>query len=255
LFGVDVRISTYSPNILRVYERNYPGKAFQLPGPPLNALIDRLIITDGIEKCRSKRNDGFITCLLTGQIFGGKTHNTLDKLLNHSSADSINLPRIKVLAPRSIVPEYSEGKIQVIPTADGHVSESEYVDKYIRSDVVLLPYSQRTYADTISGIFVDSVTLGCIPLVTKNTSMAHALEEFGLDALAIDWDNEFSWAVVDNIMSNASIRDKCRIMTEEFRKRYRNASLAQSIALMVGAAIEDAALNRKGVPPALPGWP
>jgi hypothetical protein len=57
-------------------------------------------------------------------------------------------------------------------------------------NIVLLPYfggEGEAYKLSSSGIFVDAVTAGLLPLVTKDTWMEYELNRFNLNELVVDW--------------------------------------------------------------------
>ena len=93
-----------------------------------------------------------------------------------------------------------------------HVISSELDAKKFSSllescNVVLLPYfggKGQAYKLSSSGIFVDAVTAGLLPLVTKDTWMECELNRFNLNELVIDWSkyNTFSdlSALIDELI-------------------------------------------------------
>jgi hypothetical protein len=76
--------------------------------------------------------------------------------------------------------------LRVIEVPDP-LPESEYVSLMLRSMVILLPYDPAWYRESTSGIFVEAVCAGKIPLVTADTWMAYELARFRLERLVIDW--------------------------------------------------------------------
>lgn len=78
------------------------------------------------------------------------------------------------------------GQIRITELPDP-LSESDYVSVMERSDIILLPYDTAVYSQATSGIFVEAVWAGKIPLVTARTWMANELCRFGLERLIVDW--------------------------------------------------------------------
>jgi hypothetical protein len=76
--------------------------------------------------------------------------------------------------------------VRIEPLPDP-LSEAEYAAAMMRSEVILLPYDPSWYRDATSGIFVEAVCAGKLPLVSQHTWMAHELAAFGLERLALDW--------------------------------------------------------------------
>lgn len=82
---------------------------------------------------------------------------------------------------------HSKIPITFIPTP---LPRSEYV-KWMRcADFVLLPYDQKMYERSTSGIFVEAIIAGSIPIVTKGTWMAQEYEYFDLREFIVDWREE-----------------------------------------------------------------
>lgn len=70
------------------------------------------------------------------------------------------------------------------------LSREEYLDWMQKADLILLPYSGENYSRRTSGIFVEAVSMGSMPVTTKNTWMAYELTKFGLQELIFCWDEE-----------------------------------------------------------------
>jgi hypothetical protein len=63
----------------------------------------------------------------------------------------------------------------------------EYMEWMQTAELVLLPYLGKDYARRTSGIFVEAVSVGAIPVTTKGTWMAYELGKFNLTELIFDW--------------------------------------------------------------------
>ena len=105
-------------------------------------------------------------------------------------------------------------RIHFIPT---EIAREEYVHWMNRAGLVLLPYSSNNYAFRTSGIFVEAVSMGAIPVVSQQTWMAYELKKFDLDELAIDWNQEKLIDLLRAIRSNDRVLAKLEQMSAFYR--------------------------------------
>lgn len=92
-------------------------------------------------------------------------------------------------------------------------------------NVVLLPYfggGVQAYKLSSSGVFVDSVTAGLLPLVTKHTWMEFELNRFNLNELVIDWGKFKTFSdlclLIDRLLNDENTMRKL----DEMRYSYAN---------------------------------
>ena len=79
-----------------------------------------------------------------------------------------------------------------IETVSNELNAQQFMSLLQNCQVVLLPYFgglAEAYKLSSSGIFVDSVAAGLLPLVTKDTWMEFELNRFNLNELVVDWSN------------------------------------------------------------------
>jgi hypothetical protein len=172
-----------------------------------------------------RRDHGKVVCVLAGQVFDHKGYEVFEKL---RCADFHNArSKIRMLVPEGI--GFSRKDVEVVETPSGQLSEEEYANKFLTSDAVLMPYKVAKYRYSVSGVFVDAVTLGCLPFVSRHTTMAEELQKFGLDELAVDWD-EFSWDFVVSITQNAIVKVKFDKMSLAYREQHCLSSFASAIS-------------------------
>ncbi|WP_353432692.1 hypothetical protein [Polynucleobacter sp. MWH-UH23A] len=103
---------------------------------------------------------------------------------------------------------------------DPILSTDKYLSTFQRVRYVILPYDKIRYSKSTSGVFVEAVLLGCIPVVEHGTWMAQELDKFGLMDLIVDF-NYFDLSdFVQNIESNIeNIEFKLQVMGK-FYARY-----------------------------------
>jgi hypothetical protein len=97
------------------------------------------------------------------------------------------------------------------------LSHSQYWEEMLRCDVLLLPYAPSTYSYSTSGVFVEGVIAGKIPIVSRGTWLASELTRFGLDRLIVDWQNPFFWQQIVDLTQNGDILFKLSQMQQEYR--------------------------------------
>lgn len=105
-------------------------------------------------------------------------------------------------------------------------------DQYVRwmqnADLILLPYLGKAYSQSTSGIFVEAICLGGIPVVTKGTWMAYELQKFSLSLLIFEWDEP---GLIDRL---AQIRENTDLEIElnRMRSHYRTFHCLSGFAAM-----------------------
>ncbi|MEM1368420.1 MAG: glycosyltransferase [Cyanobacteria bacterium P01_H01_bin.15] len=68
--------------------------------------------------------------------------------------------------------------IKYIPGIDsfaGGRSFSEHLEVLCQTDILLLPYISKKYAETVSGLFLEGAAMGCVMVVPSNTWMAQQI--------------------------------------------------------------------------------
>ncbi len=95
------------------------------------------------------------------------------------------------------------------------LSAKDYADWMLRSDCILLPYTSAKYRMSTSGIFVEAVSAGKIPVVRDNTWMADELRKHDLSELIIDWSGPAQ--AIYAIYKCSVIREKLKEMQKQYR--------------------------------------
>ncbi|MFA6502208.1 MAG: glycosyltransferase [Parachlamydiales bacterium] len=102
-----------------------------------------------------------------------------------------------------------------IPT---YLTREGYLEWMGKSDLILLPYVGESYQYKTSGIFVESICFGNIPVVSDNTWMAHELKKFNLDELVLNWEDNSIIEKLRTITLNNFIREKLDFMRKFYEK-------------------------------------
>ncbi|WP_415910911.1 hypothetical protein [Oleiharenicola sp. Vm1] len=104
--------------------------------------------------------------------------------------------------------------IELLPD---RLTEEQYAAEMARADFILLPYAPAVYRRRTSGIFVEAVVAGKIPIVSAGTWAASELERHGLLELAwVDWNPLTTFTRLLAIRHNADLA--CRL--QALRERY-----------------------------------
>jgi hypothetical protein len=236
VFRIATTISVYSPGLARFYSARVRGHVIEVSGPPINETINKMVSEENIGYARSLGRDDTekLVCLLAGQVTPGKRYEIMERLLSTATRDLANTGiKIKLRVPRGLQVHNMSDRVDVLETDSGLLTEQEYVSGYLTSEVVLMPYVASRYGDEASGVFIDAVTLGCMPLVSKHTTMASELEKFGLGELAVDWDSDFSWKFIVSVAQDAGVREKFNKMSLMYRKRHSLPSFAAEVSRII----------------------
>lgn len=114
------------------------------------------------------------------------------------------------------------------------LSSSEYAAWMSTADIILLPYDySRNYRKSTSGIFIESVVAGKIPIVTKGTWMAYQLSKYNLQDLITDWmmPDLISWFI--KVYEDKSIKEKISIMKKACIDYHNEHSFAKVMKELV----------------------
>lgn len=108
----------------------------------------------------------------------------------------------------------------VLPRAD-------YLSWMHTADLVALPYDPNVYAARTSGIFVEAITAGRMPLTTAGTWMAHELMRHNLPELIVDWAHPNVWGVLLALHTDATVRAKLAAMRAAYAQFHTVPSFAR----------------------------
>lgn len=136
-------------------------------------------------------------------------------------------PNIKFVIAECAKSMLGENKqILYIPS---DLSRTEYVEWMQKVDLVLLPYTAEAYTCRTSGVFVEAISLGAIPVVTKKTWMSSELERFGLSYLTFDWSEKDLFHTFCTLSDSPFLTALLEKMRMEYRKYHSEDGFAQKI--------------------------
>jgi hypothetical protein len=105
----------------------------------------------------------------------------------------------------------------------------DYHFHFNNCNVVLLPYKAERFRSGMSMVFIEAVAMCKLPIVSDGTAMAGELRRFNLGELVLDFDNEFSWTVVNGLRENISIRERFKVMAERYNREHDTFAFAESV--------------------------
>jgi hypothetical protein len=106
-------------------------------------------------------------------------------------------------------------RIQLLPN---HLSDADYLHWLCASDLILLPYDKYTYQERTSGIFLETILAGKIPVVSQGTWMAWQLCQHQLPELVVDWYRADLIAHLCFCARNDDLAEKLKKMQRNFQR-------------------------------------
>lgn len=149
----------------------------------------------------------------------------------------VNLPNdtgrdITVIAAPAAELEAVAGGVRVEPTSNT-LDEAAWARLLHRVHITLMPYSPIRYGACTSGIFVEAVTAGKLPLVSEGTWMAYELRKHDLPELILDWNDP---QVLHTIVARADDADVARRLAH-MQEAYRNYHTVEGFAQALAAVL------------------
>jgi hypothetical protein len=109
------------------------------------------------------------------------------------------------------------------------LSREEYLKYLMEADLILLPYDPIVYREGSSGIFVEAVCLGKIPVVKEGSWLAYELKKFQLDDLIIQWEEADFFDRLESIFFSKNVREKLDVMREKYSAFHNQENFTQCI--------------------------
>jgi len=112
------------------------------------------------------------------------------------------------------------------------LTHDEYLRWLYTCDIVLLPYDPHIYSKRTSGVFVECVTAGKIPVVSRGTWMAEELLAFGLDELTTDWDRPDILENLKGVSGNGNIQIKLKKLRRHYRQFHNKRTYGDRLRIL-----------------------
>jgi len=130
---------------------------------------------------------------------------------------------------------YGPDDVEII---NGFLSADEYFKMFVKSDIVLLPYSPLFYRYGSSGVFTESASAGKVVVVSDGTVPARQIREYNLGGvIAPEWTSGAMAHAVTSAVRDLSVLQK---RSEANAARFRRANCAQALWDKLFASIKPA---------------
>ena len=200
---------------------NYFDMSVNVLPIPHTEIIDN---NDNLSKPTNK-----IICWWVGSPREEKGLNIIKSLASEvcKSANQIHL----LMAKSSRIGAVSGGV--TIELIQDTLTRLEYLQWLSNCDICLMPYNTFDYRERTSGVFVECVIAGKIPLVTSNTWMASELSKYKLEELIINW--EYPNIVMEKIIKynqDSHIREKLELMQRQYKSLHSLQGYANKMQMI-----------------------
>jgi hypothetical protein len=174
-----------------------------------------------------------LTCWWPGLPHPAKGLEIMRRLAQATGADS---GKFRIAAAReSGLREVPGGpKIELI---DSGISQECYARRMLASDIILLPYDPASYRRRTSGIFVEAVTAGRMPLIRKGGWMSHELKQFNLAELEFDWESPGVFTRMLQLSGDGQVRQKLERMRAHYCSFHSIPGYARALQRIWNTAI------------------
>lgn len=111
------------------------------------------------------------------------------------------------------------------------LSREEYLLHLQQSDFILLPYNPIIYKSGTSGIFVEAVVAGKIPLVKAGSWLAYELKKHNLTELIVNWEEEGLFKKIVALKEDPIVLNKLAAMRTAYLAFHTQERFTKALAL------------------------
>ncbi len=167
--------------------------------------------------------DGQLVCWWPGKPAVRKGELVVRKLVGLTGAGA---ERLCVVAAASSQLAQVPGGPRVV-LVEYQLDRASYLQTMAAADVLLMPYTPDSHSGLTSGILVEAIAAGKVPLVATGTWLADELERFNLEDLIVDWERPDLLAEIARLARDADVRRRLDIMRTAYLAFHSPAGLAQ----------------------------
>ncbi|MCE5318476.1 MAG: hypothetical protein LLG04_14085 [Parachlamydia sp.] len=109
------------------------------------------------------------------------------------------------------------------------LSHECYWRELLSCDIVLLPYDPIVYRYSTSGVFVEGIIAGKLPVVREGSWLAYELRRYDLQDLIVDWEDPQFWQNLIMLARNPNIAKKLFCMRGEYRSFHSEELFAERL--------------------------
>lgn len=165
-----------------------------------------------------------VFCWWPGEPRLSKGWHEMQRLL---TTNDPNTSRFTLLLSRkAICPDSTHIKFQALPDP---LSREEYAHFLTQSDVILLPYDPAIYGMSTSGIFVEAITAGKMPLVKEGSWLAEELKKHSLTELIVDWKNPTFFSHAFSLLQQSALQEKLKAMRDHYHAFHSKNNFLQTV--------------------------
>lgn len=113
-----------------------------------------------------------------------------------------------------------------------------YEEEFSKSDVMLLPYESSCYRYRTSGIFIESVLAGKIPVVTPDTWSAYQLKKYDLSELILDWDHPLFFSNLFQVIHDENLKSKLKCFQAAYRELHSLNSFKSALKTLLAGIVD-----------------
>ncbi|MCH9614346.1 MAG: hypothetical protein SP1CHLAM54_16960 [Chlamydiia bacterium] len=138
-------------------------------------------------------------------------------------ANSIDQKRFELVAA-------SASQLENTTLVDNYLPRHLYEAELNRADVILLPYNPVVYRSGTSGILVEAVCLGKLPLVRAGSWLAFELQKHDLHECIINWTAENIWEIIPKLLNDENVKSKLSGMQEHYLNFHNQITFNEMLA-------------------------
>lgn len=132
----------------------------------------------------------------------------------------------------SLKPVQGGPLLESLPNQINHQNHLKLIEK---SDAVLLPYDNSSYASRTSGLLVEAILSGTPPFVSGPNWLSSQVNQLGIPELVVDWERNDIWEYIEKCLKNDSIRTRF----EEARCLYSRFHCPENFARVLEIGTRD----------------
>lgn len=156
------------------------------------------------------------------------------KIIQELAQSSAKQKIILALSQATPLIEGTPGTTIMLEKLPEVLSRADYIEHMLAADFILLPYDPVQYRSSTSGIFVEAVISGAIPLVTAGTWMAEELKAHHLPELISSFAPQDFSEELYHIAHQSSVRERLNKMKTMYRAFHNPDSFAHLFKAIVG---------------------
>ncbi len=169
---------------------------------------------------------------LPGQALPSKGVERIQFLLKQSTARA-GMTVIRVASGPALSSTQGGPRLERVPNG---VTDPEYSILMQNCQVVLLPYDSDSYSRRTSGVFVEAVIAGRLPITTRGTWMAKQLAQADLEECILDWSSSDVIETIWNLTHNKDTRRKLSVLRTQYVSLHSHAGYAEMLQQLYRAA-------------------